>query len=84
MTLYVILGAGLIAGGAIWLAVFFFLYRKKTVKTTIDELLDGVFFILVPEENVEGGKYSRSVSAYRSRNILPCNRGCALCGTFMI
>ena len=34
MTLYVILGAGLIAGGAIWLAVFFFLYRKKTVKTT--------------------------------------------------
>ena len=34
MTLYVILGAGLIAGGAIWLTVFFFLYRKKTVKTS--------------------------------------------------
>ena len=32
-------------------------YTQETVNTTIDELLDGVFFILVPEENVEGRTY---------------------------
>ena len=32
-------------------------YTQETVNTTIGELLDGVFFILVPEENVEGRTY---------------------------
>lgn len=32
-------------------------YEQETVNTTLDELLDNVFFILVPEENVEGRTY---------------------------
>lgn len=32
-------------------------YEQETVSTTLDELLDNVFFILVPEENVEGRTY---------------------------
>lgn len=32
-------------------------YEQETVSTTLDELLDSVFFILVPEENVEGRTY---------------------------
>ena len=32
-------------------------YTQETVTTTINELLDDVFFILVPEENVEGRSY---------------------------
>ena len=32
-------------------------YEQETVNTTLNELLDNVFFILVPEENVEGRTY---------------------------
>lgn len=32
-------------------------YEQETVNTKLDELLDNVFFILVPEENVEGRTY---------------------------
>lgn len=32
-------------------------YEQETVNTTLDELLANVFFILVPEENVEGRTY---------------------------
>ena len=32
-------------------------YEQETVNTTLAELLDNVFFILVPEENVEGRTY---------------------------
>lgn len=32
-------------------------YTSEDVSLTVDELLDDVFFILVPEENVEGRTY---------------------------
>lgn len=32
-------------------------YTSENVSLTVDELLDDVFFILVPEENVEGRTY---------------------------
>ena len=32
-------------------------YDKEVVSTTVDELLSDVFFIIVPEENVEGREY---------------------------